>query len=114
MKPHIADAEASPFVVINIEPDFCCVDGEVVAFEIYQELQSEKAAYAPDVMARKGRVLTKGSVIRGVIGNAGEGVVSGRSRGSGHCVVEEGDEMVRANGEPVARHGHLCAMNVDI
>ena len=28
-KPHIADGEAAPFMVVNIAPDFCIVDGAV-------------------------------------------------------------------------------------
>lgn len=114
MKPHIADAEELPFQVINITPDFCIVEGKVVPFEIYQELAPEKRAYAQTVNARAVKVLTVGSVIRGTIGNTGAGVVSGRSKGVGHCVVREGEPTVKVEGQHVARNGSLCDMNVDV
>lgn len=109
-KPHIADAEVE-FKVVNVTPDFCKVDGDTVPFEIKQTLAPEKAFYAKNVHARGGRVLTMGSVIEGVIGNMGEGVISGVAQGSGHIFIAEGDETVLTRGSPTARHDHKCLMN---
>ena len=108
---HIADAE-SGFMVANIVPDFCTVNGQVVPFDIFQRLPPERSDYSPDVEARGERVLTKGSVIDGVVGNMGEGIMSGVSQGDGKTVILEGNEDVLVNGKPTARHGHLCMMNV--
>src|SRR5688572_12477871 len=94
-KPHIADAESAPFVIVNITPDFCLVDGDVIAFDIVQELVSERVAYAETVLARGNRTLTLGSVIKAVKGDAGEGVLTGTSTGAGHNLVIEGDPTVK-------------------
>jgi len=47
-----------------------------------------------------------------VLGNMGEGVVSGVSKGSGDVIMLEGLESVRAEGNAVCRHGDLVLMNV--
>jgi hypothetical protein len=47
-----------------------------------------------------------------VIGNAGKGVSSGVSQGSGDTIVLEGAKSVRVEGELAARHLDLCDMNV--
>ncbi len=113
MPKHIADAE-SKFVVANINPDFCRVDGEVVPFDIAQVLSSEKSAYSPDFFARGGKVLKEGSVIEGVEGNAGEGVCSGVSLADGHVVMIEGTDHFLVNGKRVCRDEDRCVMNVKI
>ena len=110
-KKHIADGEGDPFLVINIAPDFCIVDGSVVPFEIVQYLGEEQATYAETVFARGHKVLTEGSVLRGVLGDAGEGVISGCATSGGSCVIFEGHGTIFAEGKPVARHGHLVRMN---
>lgn len=108
---HIADAEGPPFLVINIEPDFCIVEGAVVPFDICRELGAERGQYIEDVHARGHKILTRGSVIDGVVGDAGAGVLSGTATSGGSCVVIEGLESVTSHGRPVARHGHLVHMN---
>ncbi|MEZ4296730.1 MAG: PAAR-like domain-containing protein [Polyangiaceae bacterium] len=113
MPKHIADGEAE-FVVVNVTPDFCRVDGEVVPFDISQVLESEKSDYSPDFFARGSRVLKEGSIISGVEGNAGEGVASGVSQGEGHTVMIEGTDHFFVNGRRVCRHEDLCAMNVKV
>jgi Domain of unknown function (DUF4150) len=107
---HIADAEAQ-FKVVNIPPDFCFVNGSVVPFEIYRELPPEKSNYAKTVKARGEKVLHVNSVIKGVVGDAGSGVISGVSLGSGNNVILEGAQSVRVEGELVARHLDLVGMN---
>ena len=108
---HIADAEDS-WKVCNINPDMCIVNGQVVPFEIYQELPPEKSNYAHTVHARGCKVLHVDSIIKGVIGNAGKGVCSGVSQGSGDTIVNEGAKSVHVEGKLGARHLDLCDMNV--
>jgi hypothetical protein len=113
MPKHIADAE-DKFVVTNINPDFCCVDGAYVAFDISQVLVKEKADYSKDVFSRGGRVLKVGSVIEGVVGNAGEGVLSGVSVQAGHSITIEGSDLLFVNGKKTCHHGHKVLMNVKV
>ncbi|MGE0786536.1 MAG: hypothetical protein AB7S26_12770 [Sandaracinaceae bacterium] len=110
-KPHMSDAESAPFVAVNIAPDFCEVDGTVVPFDIMQFLEPERASYAGSVFARTCKTLPLGSVIRGVLGDAGSGVVSGTSLAAGDVVIVEGDATINVEGRPASRHGHLCLMN---
>jgi hypothetical protein len=107
---HIADAE-SIWRVMNISPDFCKVGGKVVPFDIYQTLQPERANYAKTVYARGEKVLHVDSIIRGVIGNAGSGISSGVSQGSGHTLVVEGAKTVFVRGKMCARHKDRVCMN---
>lgn len=113
MAKHIADAETT-FVVLNINPDFCWVDGQIVPYDIEQTLAPELNSYSPDVLARGERVLMDGSVIEGVKGNAGEGWISGVSLQDGHTMLLEGDSRFLVNGSPVSRHGDRCLMNAKI
>jgi hypothetical protein len=108
---HVADAE-SGFRVININPDFCKVCGKVVPFEIYRELPPERRNYAQKVRARGEKVLHIDSIVSGVIGNAGQGVLSGVSQGSGDVLMIEGALNVRTEGKPTTRHLDLAQMNV--
>lgn len=108
---HIADAEAT-FKVVNINPDFCKVNGCVVPFDIFREMPREKKNYAKKTNARGEKILPVDSVIQGVIGNAGSGVSSGVSQGSGDVVLIEGAKSVRVEGRLVARHKDLAHMNV--
>ena len=108
---HIADAEAT-WKVCNINPDMCIVNGKVVPFEIYQVLTPEKSNYAHTVFARGAKVLHVDSIIKGVIGNAGKGVSSGVSQGSGDTQILQGAQTVNVEGKRGARHLDLCDMNV--
>ena len=107
---HIADAESS-FTVCNINPDMCFVNGTVVPFEIYRELPPEKSNYSHNVHARGEKVLHVDSVIQGVCGNAGSGVISGVSQGAGNNIILQGAQSVLVNGQRVARHNDLVGMN---
>ena len=108
---HIADAE-SGFVVVNVNPDFCKVGGCVVPFDIYREMPPEKKNYAKKTNARGQKILPIDAVIQGVIGNAGKGVSSGVSQGSGDVILIEGAKSVRVEGRLVSRHRDLAHMNV--
>lgn len=108
---HIADAEAE-FVVTNVNPDFCKVDCKVVPYEISQKLSSEKVDYSPDFFAHSAKVLKEGSIIKGVVGNQGEGVLSGVAEGAGDSIMVEGTEHLFVNRKRVCRHGDKALMNV--
>ena len=95
--PHVADAEAE-FVVVNIEPDFCEVEGQVVPFDIARALPTERGAYAATVIARGEKVLMVDSVIDGVDGDVGVGVISGTSLVAGANVMLSGAGTVLVEG----------------
>ena len=110
---HIADAE-SEFTIVNITPDFCIVDGQTVPFDLVRSLTPERMGYAKKVSARGVPVLTIKSVVQGVEGNMGEGIMSGVSQGAGDSVILRVVRNVRAEGNPVCRHRDLVQMNVKV
>jgi hypothetical protein len=69
---HIADAEGQ-VMVVNVRPDFCEVDDDIIPFDISQVLQPEKSAYAKTVFAPGKQALMIDSVIKAVNGNGGWG-----------------------------------------
>ncbi|APR80097.1 Rhs-family protein [Minicystis rosea] len=107
---HIANREPI-YIAINSTPDMCVVDGDVVPFDIYQTLDNEQAAFSTNVFARKQPVLLAGSIIKGVIGNAGKGLESGVAAGEGHIKVLRGSSKVLIQGREVARHLDPIEMN---
>ena len=111
--PHITDAEVE-FKAVNTTPDFCLVDGQVVPCDIFQTLDRAKAAYAAAVQARGAKVLRVGSVVEGVIGDAGTGVISATAQTSGHVVLLQGHSTVLVEGAPVCRDGDPCLMNAKV
>jgi len=108
---HIADKETL-FIVHNVNPDFCKVNGSVTAFDIHQTLAEERAGYSPDTLSRGARVLHVGSIIKGVQGNAGKGVQSGVSQNHGDSKMIEGSERLFVNGKAACHDGHQADMNV--
>jgi hypothetical protein len=110
---HIADAE-SGFTVTNINPDFCDVDGTVIPFDIMQVLSEENTDYAENFFSRGAKVLRVGSIVKGVVGNAGEGVLSGVSQGEGHTITIEGSKRLFVGGKAVCHHLHRVLMNVKV
>jgi Domain of unknown function (DUF4150) len=107
---HIADAEPN-FIVSNVTPDFCQVGSAIVPFDISQVLSPEKMGYAKTVFARGEKVLLVSSVISGISGNAGRGVKSGVSLGSGATKIVQGAGTVIIEGQSAARHGDQVLMN---
>jgi hypothetical protein len=110
---HIADAE-SEFVIVGVTPDFCKVGSSPIPFDITQVLAPEKSSYAKTVFARDEKVLTVGSITKGVKGNEGKGVKSEVSGQSGHNLVIEGSPSVFVEGKPVARHNDQVLMNCKV
>lgn len=110
---HIADAEAE-FTIVSITPDFCVVDGQTIPFDLVRTLAPERLGYAKKVNARGVPVLTIQSVVQGVVGNMGEGILSGVAQETGDSYVLPMARNVRAEGNPVCRDRDLCLMNVKV
>lgn len=110
---HIANHERI-YLAINSSPDVCKIHDDIVAFDIYQTLDNEKMAFSTNVFARKQPILLEGSVVRGVVGNAGEGVKSGVAISNGHIKVLEGCGNVFVQKRRVARHQDPIEMNGDV
>lgn len=107
---HIADAETQ-FLIVSVTPDFCRVGDTVVPFDIVQTLQPEKESYSKTVFARDEKILLIDSIVRAVKGNAGSGVLSGVSLGTGHSKVTSGSPTLIIEGRKTARHLDEVEMN---
>ncbi len=110
-EPHIADAE-DEFFVLSVTPDMCRVNKSIVAFEPMQKLSSEKGDYSSTVFSRDEKVLLIKSVVRGMKGNAGKGLVSGVAVKNGNSIIKEGSDTVIIEDRLTARDGHEVDMNV--
>ena len=108
---HVADAHAE-WKVVCIGPDFCLVDKKPVAFEIFRDLTHERLNYSKKTRSRGEPILTTASVIAGVVGNMGEGLVSTVSRDAGDTLLLVGSSTVLVEGQSVCRDQDLVAMNV--
>lgn len=107
---HLADAEGT-FYVANVPPDLCKVGKVIIPFDIIQQHTPELGDYAKTVFALGNPVLMQGSIIQAVKGDAGSGIVSGTSMGSGHSRILQGAPTVFVEGRPVARHMDDVSMN---
>ena len=108
--PHVADAEED-FYIIAITPDMCKVGKKTVAYEPSQKLVNEKSQYSKKVFARDVPTLMVGSVVQGLLGNAGKGVHSGVSGKQGHSQILKNDRTVWIEDRQVAAHTDLAIMN---
>jgi Domain of unknown function (DUF4150) len=104
---HIADKE-SKFVAVNGPPDICRVGKDYIPFDISDKL-SQARDPSSNVFARDAEVLTLGTRINSVQGDAGSGLLSGCSKG--HTIVLTGSTTVFTNGKPTAFHGSKVGMN---
>ncbi|MBX3270570.1 MAG: DUF4150 domain-containing protein [Sandaracinaceae bacterium] len=111
MSQHTADAEAK-FLVLNVTPDFCEVEGQVCPFDIARELSFTSSDFAEQLVVRGAKALRVGTRISGVQGNAGKGVITGVALGTGDTVIVTGSDTVMVKGRPLSRHDDLCKMNV--
>jgi hypothetical protein len=107
---HIANREAR-WVALNTAPDWCVVDDTVIPFDLSRTLDHELTLYSTSVFARGQPLLMLDSIVQGVDGDAGQGVGSTVSQGSGHVWVREGSPTVYVEGRPVARHLDKVQMN---
>lgn len=110
MEKHIADGETT-FYVINVPPDFCEVDDDVVPFDIIQTLHPEQADYAKTVFARDEKVLMVNSIVKEVVGDTGSGVGSEVSLGDGHSKIQPNNVTVYVEDRQAARHLDKVWMN---
>lgn len=106
---HIGSQE-SQYRVISIAPDVCLVGIIPVPFDSFQDLSYQKS-YVTNVRARGKPILTVGCEIAGTQSNAGKGISSGTSLGSGDCTIMTGVPHIKCKGKPVARQDSLVAMN---
>ncbi|MFC0327316.1 hypothetical protein ACFFH6_16570, partial [Halomonas organivorans] len=106
---HAANADAQ-WLAITSAPDFCRVGNSVVGFDSTATLDSP-VRYSPDVIAAGRKLYRVGDLICGVRGDAGSGIVSGTSLGSGHVLITDGQDNVKVNGLPMARHDSACLIN---
>lgn len=106
---HIGSQE-SQYMVISIAPDVCLVGIIPVPFDSFQDLSYQKS-YVTNVRARGKPILTVGCEIAGTQSNAGNGISSGTSLGSGDCTIMTGVPHIKCKGKPVARQDSLVAMN---
>lgn len=107
---HIVNRE-NGWVALNISPDFCKVGKKIVPFDIGRTADNELMHYASSVFARGEPVVMLDSVFNGVEGDAGKGLDSKVSLGSGHVWIKEGSSTVFAEGRPITRHLDKCWMN---
>jgi hypothetical protein len=112
-EPHIADAE-SGFFTLAVTPDMCKVGKVIVAFKSMQILSPEEASYSTTVFARDEKVLLLKSVIDGVKGNAGKGIVSGVAVKCGHVEIKQASSTVIIEDRLTARDGDEVEMNVAV
>ncbi len=84
---------------------------DIIPFDICQVLEPEKAAYAKTVFARGEKVMMIDSIVKAVKGNAGQGVRSGVSLGSGDSKILQGSSTVFTEGRATARHLDEVLMN---
>ena len=106
---HAGNAEAR-WRALTSHPDFCQVGDKIVGFDSCATL-GNPVNYSPNVITAGQRTYRVGDLCQGTEGNAGSGVGSGTSQGSGHVLFMTGHDNVKANGLPVVRDGSECTIN---
>ncbi|WP_175905974.1 polymorphic toxin type 15 domain-containing protein [Burkholderia seminalis] len=107
---HIANEDR--WKAFTTSPDFCKVGNSVVPFDSYAIINNKQTA-SPNVFAAGKPVYRVGDLHHGVLGDAGQHVVSGTSLGSGYVKILSGQSNVIVNGQKVARDGSACKINCD-
>ncbi|QRR09754.1 hypothetical protein FPJ27_26360 [Burkholderia sp. MS455] len=105
---HIANE--SDWKAFCTQPDFCRVGNQIVGFETFAVINNKQVA-SPNVKAQGKPVYRVGDTHQGVKADAGQGVVSQTSGGSGYVKILSGQSNVKVNGLPVARNGSDCLIN---
>ncbi|UZH09852.1 MULTISPECIES: polymorphic toxin type 50 domain-containing protein [unclassified Halomonas] len=106
---HAGNAEAR-WRALTSHPDFCQVGDKIVGFDSCATL-GNPVNYSPNVITAGQRTYRVGDLCQGTEGNAGSGVGSGTSQGSGHVLFMTGHDNVKANGQPVVRDGSESMIN---
>ncbi|ERJ33385.1 hypothetical protein L810_4294 [Burkholderia sp. AU4i] len=107
---HIANEDR--WKAFTTAPDFCKVGNSVVPFDSYAFINNKQTA-SPNVFAAGKPVYRVGDLHQGVLGDAGQHVVSGTSLGGGYVKILSGQSNVIVNGLKVARDGSACKINCD-
>ncbi len=110
MTKKVVGNKNADYCVVSSGPDVCQVGNSVIPFDSFQQLGAEQT-YVKTVRVNGVPTLTVGSVIKGTQGNAGSGIISGTSRGSGDCVITSGSPTVSFCKKPAAFHGSDVMMN---
>ncbi|MBR8317096.1 PAAR domain-containing protein [Burkholderia dolosa] len=105
---HIANE--SDWKAFCTQPDFCRVGNQIVGFETFAVINNKQMA-SPNVKAQGKPVYRVGDTHKGVKADAGQGVVSQTSGGTGYVKILSGQSNVKVNGLPVARNGSACLIN---
>lgn len=106
---HAGNADAQ-WRALVIEPDLCRVGKSIIGFSSFAALD-QCVTHSPNVYADGERVYRVDDIFRTVQADAGRHIVAGTSRGSGHVRILAGQDDVKLNGLPVARHGSACMVN---
>ncbi|MFS8152621.1 DNA/RNA non-specific endonuclease [Vreelandella titanicae] len=106
---HAANAD-SAWRAITSSPDFCWVGNSVTGFDSIATLDNP-VRYSPNVIAAGCELYRVNDLFQGIQGDAGQHVISGTSLGSGHVLITGGQDNVKANGLPMARHDSPCTIN---
>ena len=108
---HIGNRKGQ-YVVVSIAPDVCKVGDALVPFDSVQDLSHEKS-YITNVRAQGNPILTVDSIIAGTQSNAGKGIISDTSLGSGDCRILTGVDHIKCKGKAISRDGSLVSVNND-
>lgn len=108
---HIGNRKGQ-YVVVSIAPDVCKVGDALVPFDSFQDLSHEKS-YITNVRAQGNPILTVDSIIAGTQSNAGKGIISDTSLGSGDCRILTGVDHIKCKGKAISRDGSLVSVNND-
>lgn len=106
---HAANAD-SDWRAITSAPDFCWVGNSITGFDSIATLDNP-VRYSPNVIAAGRKLYREGDLFLGIQGDAGQHVVSGTSLGRGCVLITGGQDNVKANGLPMARHDSPCTVN---
>lgn len=109
---HHAGNADSQWLAVTSFPDYCRVGDKIIAFDTTASLDNP-IDFSPNVIMAGYEVYRVNDLCKGTQGNAGKGLVSGTSGGSGHVKLLTGQESVKVNGKVLARHDGECLINCD-
>ncbi|WP_447957866.1 HNH/ENDO VII family nuclease [Vreelandella sp. EE7] len=105
---HIGNSR--PWMVVVSQPDFCRLGDKIIGFDSTATLD-EPVRYSPNVVSAGERTYRVGDLCCGTEGNAGAGLVSGTSLGSGYVLFQTGQPNLKINGLAPVRDGSQCLVN---
>ena len=105
-------ANASNWRAVCTMPDYCKVGNAIVGFDSFAILNRNTSA-SPNVKGQGVPLYRVGDYFQQIQADAGQHIVSGTALGSGYVKLLDGQQNVKVNGIPVARHDSLCLINCD-